>query len=183
LVIQAPTPATAIRTDLKSQYHAALAMLRQAIELSPDASWVDSEHTNAPWQIAYHTLFFAHLYLQPNSAAFRPWEHHQGDCQVPDGIPGPPDPDSPLPLLPEPYAKQAILSYWHIVDAMVDETVDALDVLSAESGFDWYPISKLEHQIVNLRHIQHGAAQLADRVRAARGVGIEWVGARPSGSS
>ena len=28
-------------------------------------------------------------------------------------------------------------------------------------------MSKLEHQLVNLRHIQHHAAQLADRLRSA----------------
>jgi len=33
-------------------------------------------------------------------------------------------------------------------------------------------------QIVNIRHIQHHAAQLIDRVRSAAGVGIRWVAAR-----
>jgi hypothetical protein len=60
---------------------------------------------------------------------------------------------------------------------MVDDAIDALDLHSPESGFSWYRVSKLEHQIVNIRHIQHGAAQLADRLRSAAGVGIDWVGA------
>ena len=38
------TPEAAVRAALKTQYHAALAMLRQAIELCPDAIWRSDEH-------------------------------------------------------------------------------------------------------------------------------------------
>ncbi len=167
-----------LRATLKSQYHAALAMLRQAIELCPAEAWSSGEHVNAPWQVAYHTLFFAHLYIQPNEADFRAWEHHQAEVQYPDGIPGPADPDSPLPLAPDPYTKAQVSAYWTFCDQMVDDAVDAIDVLSPTSGFSWYKLSKLEHQIINIRHIQHGAAQIADRVRALANVGVDWVGAR-----
>lgn len=40
----------ALRTILKSQYHAALAMLREAIERCPDGDWASEEHVNAFWQ-------------------------------------------------------------------------------------------------------------------------------------
>ena len=99
----------ALRATLKSQYHGALAMLQQAIDLCPEGAWSSSEHANAAWQIAYHTLFFTHLYMQPDEAAFRPWEHHQAEVQFPDGIAGPADSDSTLPLLPEPYTKAEAL--------------------------------------------------------------------------
>lgn len=56
----------ALRTILKSQYHAALAMLRETIEQCPDDLWLATQHTNSFWQVAYHTLYFTHLYLQPN---------------------------------------------------------------------------------------------------------------------
>ena len=59
-----------IRSVLKSQYHASLAMLRDAIEHCPTEEWVSTRHKNACWQVAYHTLFFAHLYLQRDEAAF-----------------------------------------------------------------------------------------------------------------
>jgi hypothetical protein len=169
---------TAVRAALKRQYRAALAMLGEAIRECPDEAWATGEHTNAFWQVAYHTLFFTHLYLQPDEAAFRPWEGHRADNQNPDGIPGPPDPGSDLPLLPEPYGKDEILAYWRFCDGMLDGAIDAMDVLATESGFCWYPIPKLEHQIVNIRHIQHGAAQLADRLRAAADLGVSWVGSR-----
>jgi hypothetical protein len=59
---------------------------------------------------------------------------------------------------------------------MVDAAVDALDLESGSSGFAWYPIPKLEHQLVNLRHIQHHTAQLADRLRAFADIGVSWRG-------
>ena len=71
-----------------------------------------------------------------------------------------------------------VLAYWTFCTEKVDGAVDAIDVFARESGFDWYPIPKLEHQLVNIRHIQHGAAQLADRLRASADVGVEWVGHR-----
>jgi hypothetical protein len=170
----------ALREGLKSQYHAGLAMLREAIERCPDDVWEGDEHTNAFWQLAYHALFFTHLYLQPRAETFRPWEQHQGDVQHPDGIAGPVDRDSELPLIPRPYTKAQALEYWSLVDVMVDGAVDALDLHSPESGFHWYKIPKLEHQLVNLRHLQHHVAQLADRLRASADLGIQWVGARPA---
>jgi hypothetical protein len=46
------------------------------------------------------------------------------------------------------------------------------------SGFSWYKVSKLEHQIINVRHLQHHTAQLADRVRRNANVGVRWAGSR-----
>jgi hypothetical protein len=169
-----------LRAILKSQYHASLAMLRQAIDLCPEPLWFGGNYANSFWQIAYHTLFFAHLYVQPSESAFRPWEHHQANVQYPDGVPGPPDPDSRLPLLPDPYTKAETLEYWRVCDQLIDDAVDALDILSPESGFSRYLVSKLEHQLINIRHIQHGAAQLADRLRSATGNSIDWVKAQSS---
>src|SRR5262252_2900343 len=151
---------TDIRPILKSQYHASLAMLREAIERFPDETWYDNRPVNACWQIAYHTLFFTELYLGENSAAYRGWPGHQANVQNPDGMGGP-HPDSTLPVTPKPYSQADTLEYWRVVDSMVDGAIDAMDLGNKESGFPWYKISKLEHQLVNIRHVQHGAAQLA----------------------
>jgi len=152
-----------LRTVLKSQYHASLAMLREAIECCPPEEWVSTGHKNACLQLSYHALFYTHLYLQPDEAAFRPWEHHRGEA---DGIEG------------EPYTQAQVLEYWKFCDRMVDAAVDGLDLDRTETGFSWYRMSKLEHQFVNIRHIQHHTAQLIDRVRSAADVGIRWVSAR-----
>ena len=168
-----------LRSIVKSQYHAALAMFGETIERCPDDLWLNQTPKNAFWQVAYHTLFYTHLYLGLTDADFRPWKEHQADVQNPDGIAHESrGSDDTRSLLPDPYTKTQVLEYWKICDDMVDDAVDAMDLQSSESGFSWYPIPKLEHQLVNIRHIQHGAAQLADRLRAEAGIGISWAGAR-----
>jgi hypothetical protein len=169
-----------LRSILKSQYHAALAMLRETLERCPDDIWSSTDHRNSFWQVAYHTLFFAHLYVQPSEAAFRPWEHHQAEVQHEDGLAGTPDPDSTLPLIPEPYTRAEVLAYWKVCDDLIDDAVDALNLNDPSSGFSWYKVPKFEHQIISIRHIQHHTAQLADRLRSAADIGIKWVQARPT---
>ena len=167
-----PTSAIDIlRSALKSQYHATLAMVRAAINRCPDDLWIrNGGHANPFWRIAYHMLYYTHLYLQPNNRTFRPWEHHQRGIQHMDRP----------PQTGRPYPKVEVLAYWGICESMVDDAVDALDLSNPQSGFSWYKVSKAEHQIINIRHIQYHEAQLADRLRAATGAGVNWADARRS---
>jgi hypothetical protein len=162
-----------VRTALKSQYHAALATLRQAVERCPDELWSRGP-APAFWQVAYHAAFYAHLYMQPNEAAFVPWQKHRAEYQFLTSLPWPPH---RAPNIGEPYTREQVLEYLTLCDGMVDGAVEALDLTSAECGFGWYQMPKLEHQIMNIRHIQHHAAHLAARLRSA-GVteGGAWVG-------
>src|SRR5574341_580508 len=108
----------ALRSALKSQYRATLAMLRTAIRRCPNDLWTARDgHANPFWRIAYHTLFYTDLYLQPNNRVFRPWEHHQRGIQ---------HMDRPLKTL-RPYTKAEVLAYWTICDSMVDDAVNVLD--------------------------------------------------------
>lgn len=167
-----------IRTVLKSQYRATIAMLTDAIENYPEDHWFSQDQPNAAWQIAYHTLYFVEFYSRPTSENFTPWLTHGVETQNDDGIPGPPDSKSSLPLIPDPFSKSQVLSYARFCDEMIDLTIETMDLGSAESGFSWYKVSKLEHQLINIRHAQHGTAQLADRLRAIADVGVKWVGAK-----
>ena len=168
---------TTLRAVLKSQYHAGLAMLREGIERCPDDLWLAERQRNAFWQLAYHALFYTHLYMHSDVASFRPWAGHQSDVQNPDGIPDPPASLAVRsPLIPRPYTRAQALAYWEVCSRMVDSAVDGMDFHRSDCGFPWYKMSKLEHQLVNLRHLQHHAAQLADRLRAELDIGISWVG-------
>jgi hypothetical protein len=160
-----------LRQALKSQYHAALAMLRQAVELCPDTLWT-SGNPNPFWQVAYHAAFFTHLYIQPNEAAFRPWEDHREEYQFLETLPWPPH---RAPNIGEPYAKSQVLDYVAKCDDMVEAAVDALDLAATDPGFWWYKVSKLEHQIINIRHIQHHTTHLAARLRAAADLVVDWI--------
>jgi DinB family protein len=153
-----------VQAVLKSQYHASLSMLRNAIDACPPALWTDASYVNQFWHVAYHTLFYTDLYLQPSESAFVPWEHHRPEYNFFKS-------ESIVP-----YSVDEIRAYCERCDEKVDSAVDRLDLTAAESGFSWYKMSKLEHQFVNLRHLQHHTGQLAERIRQATGRGIDWVG-------
>jgi hypothetical protein len=159
-----------VQAALKNQYHAALAMLKQTIDQCPDDLWTSQGQFPAYWRVAYHTLFFTHFYLQPNVDAFRPWKHARDKCQDLGPV--------SQSTIGEPYSKSQILEYWHVCDTMVDAAVDRLDLDAPECGFPWYQLPKLDHQINNIRHIQHHAALLSGRLRVAAGADIRWVGFR-----
>lgn len=159
-----------IRAALKRQCHAALAMLRQAIELCPPALWDRDDYPTPYWRVAYHTLYFTHLYLQPDLASFQPWSRHRGEHH---DLPWPPGSG---PIITDPYTQADLLEYWAICDALVDGSLDRLDLEAADCGFPWHKgMPKLDHQLHNIRHIQHHAALLAGRLRRASGIEVEWV--------
>jgi hypothetical protein len=161
-----------MRGAIKAQYHASLEMLRQAIDRCPEELWTADGHPSQYWQIAYHALFFAHLYLQAGEDAFIPWEHHREEYQFLENVPWPPH---SRPKIGQPYTRAEVLEYWKICDGMVDACVDSLDLDAPQCGFWWYDMPKLEHQMMNARHIQHHVGQLEDRLRLAGG-SVGWVG-------
>lgn len=173
-----------LRSTLASQYHAALAMLHGAIDSCPDDIWPTVDEGAPFWRVAYHALYYTHLYLQADESAFTPWEHHQTGLQDLDDIPGPEHlltilelPHRP-PQTGVPYSKEQLLTYWTLCDAMVDDAIGKLDLLAPETGFSWHSPSrpKVEQHLVSIRHIQHHTAQLSVRVRdAIGGAGVDWV--------
>jgi hypothetical protein len=177
---------SALRRLLKGQYHAALAMLRQAVERTPEHVWTSDAYPNRTWRMAYHTLYYTHLYLGKRLEDFRPWPQHQTHVQDMDDVHAPSEldeflelPDRP-PLSGKPYSPAQVLSYWTSVDEMVDRSVDAMDLGAKDSGFPWAKLPKAEHQMMSIRHIQHHTAQLADRLRNRVNIGVDWVRTRQS---
>jgi hypothetical protein len=160
---------------IQSQYRAALDMLRAAIRACPDDLWLDSSYTNPAWHIAYHVLFYTHLYLQESGATFSPWQHHRPEYEFLGPIPWE---QNRKPRVEEPYTKDEVLAFFEVCWKEVELRVPAAD-LEAESGFDWLPFSKLELQFYNIRHLQHHTGQLSERIRTRTGVGIGWIGHRP----
>ena len=161
-----------VRSALKSQYHAALSMLRQTIERCPEDLWT---HGQPPqfWQVAYHAAFYTHLYLMPDEKAFVRWEHTRDEYNFLGTLPWPPQ---RAPNIGEPYTKAQLLEYVNKVDVLIDPTVDVLDLTSSDCGFSWYQVPKLQHQIMNIRHLQHHTSILATKLRAATGQPINWIG-------
>ncbi len=53
-----------------------------------------------------------------------------------------------------------------------------MDLDSDSTGFSWYPnMTKLSHELMNLRHIQGHVGQLSELLMA-RGIDVNWIGRR-----
>lgn len=157
---------------LARQYRAALEMLTQAVEKCPDSRWFAADCPNKLWHIAYHTLFYTHLYLHPSAAEFTPWHKHRPDYQYLGAVPWPP---YDRPKIDTPYSKPEILEFHDFCRGEIDARVRSLD-LDSPSGFPWLKFSRFEVHLYSIRHTQHHAGQLIDRLRTADNIGIPWVG-------
>lgn len=160
-----------VRDILISQYQASLAMLEQTISKCPESIWNSPEDKTKFWHIAYHALFYTHLYLY-SEQEFSPWSKHRPDYQYLGRIPRPPH---SLPAIGEPYDKESVLEYLAFCQGQVAEKVPQLN-LEADSGFDWLPFGKLELQIYNIRHLQQHTGELMERLGARAGIEIDWIG-------
>ena len=163
---------------IKSQYRASLEMFGEAVDKCTDALWDDQSYSNRFWHIAYHALFFTHLYLQESDKAFVPWSKHRDEYESLGPLPWPPHRE---PNIGEPYTKEDILEYLGVCRNEVEAKVSALD-LEAESGFHWLPFSKLELEFYNIRHLQHHTGQLVDRLRTKEAIGVGWAKSGDSGA-
>ncbi|MFO7631852.1 MAG: DinB family protein [Caldilinea sp.] len=151
-----------IRTALRSQYGAALAMLRSAVTNCPPSIWEDAADKNRFWHVAYHALFYTHLYLHSSFEEFTPWSRHREEYESMDKTPTPR------------YEQVEVLDFLDECKEFADKTMTALD-LDAPSGFYWLRMNKLELQIYNIRHIQLHAGELAERLSQRAAVDVHWV--------
>lgn len=156
-----------IRRALKAQYGAGLAMLRQAVKRCPDDLWLAGEHPRNTWRVAYHAAYYTHLYLHADSEQFQPWVKHVGKVSDLWGKPK---------IVPA-YSQEDVMGYIDAIVLAMPSLVDAMDLDAQDSGFSYYPgMPKLEHQLVNVRHLQGHVGQLSELLMQ-RGVYTDWISA------
>jgi len=153
------------------QYGAALEMLRLAIMACPPEHWDDPQGRKKFWLVAYHVLFYTHLYLHDALNNFKAWEKYRQGLHRLGSFPEKGEAG-------EPYSREEILELLELCQKTVIDKVSSL-VLEAESGFDWLPFNKLELQLYNIRHIQHHTAELIEWLGANAGIEVDWVGMAP----
>jgi hypothetical protein len=139
-------------------------MLKEAVTLCPEELWDDTAYKNRFWNIAYHALFYTHLYLQLNLEAFSPWEKHR--------------PDSEQLQASNAYSKTEILEYLMVCQDQAARQSPELD-MDGPSGFYWIPMNKLELQFYNIRHLQHHTGELCERLGGMGNVEVAWIGTKP----
>lgn len=155
-----------------SQYHASLEMLKSAIVKCPPALWNDPGAKTKFWHVAYHALFYTHLYLQNSEQTFNPWARHKPNYQFMGPVPWPPH---DKPKLEEPYSQEDILAYLEFCQNEVEEKMVLLNP-DDESGFSWLPFTKMELQIYNIRHLQQHTGELMERLGSQANIEVDWVG-------
>jgi hypothetical protein len=148
-------------------------MLSQAVESCPAEMWDDPAYQNRFWHVAYHAIFYTHLYLHPRDEEFTPWEKQRENYNFMGRLPFPPHTE--LTDL-QPYTPEEILEYAAHLDRQIPGLVASLDLESADSGFSWLPLDKFELQLYTIRHLQHHAGELFDRLGREAGVDVPWVG-------
>jgi hypothetical protein len=158
-----------------SQYLASLEMMKQVVGKCPDVVWRNPVHTNHYWHIAYHALFYVHLYLQPEEADFIPWAKGRPNLNFMGQLPWPPHEKVELG---GPYSQAEILDYLALCQQEVQKQTNTLN-LEAPSGFSWIPLNKLELQFYNIRHLQLHVGELSERLWVEAGVEVSWVGRYP----
>lgn len=177
-----------IRSALKEQYRAGLAMLSQCVDKCPDDLWAttlpcvqDPDRTivRACWRIAFHAAYFTHLYLGQTEDSFQPWPGRRPGW-FDEMWAGPWDMEPfELPEDTEPLSREELRDYIAHVDSLVGPVVDGLDLDAEYSGFSWYRrTSKLSHELLNLRHLQGHVGQLSE-ILMGRGIDIDWVSGTP----
>lgn len=150
------------RDALLRQFRAELDMLSCAVEACPEWLWADDVYPNRFWHVAYHALFFTHLYLSPSPELFQAWDKHREKTERLG------EPAAPA------YTKDEIREYLAFCRRRLEPGVQDVD-LDAASGFPWLPFRRLEVHMYNLRHLAHHTGQLLDRLRNSGQAHANWV--------
>jgi len=149
---------SALLMDLESQYRASLRMLREAVQKCPADEWNSRRDRDRTWKRALHAMYYAHKYVQVKAGDFTLWNGHSKENR---GVP---------------ISKNELLEYASFVEGQIADCLRRCDMRAA-SGFGEYPeASKLEMHIINIRHIQHHAAELYERIGSRRSRGFRWIG-------
>lgn len=154
-----------ISDSVRSQYHAALAMMDGVVAACPAAVWDDASDQNRTWLVVYHALLYTDLYLHPTHDSYEPWEHARVELR------GMGEPEAGT----APYSRAEMQAYVNLIHSRVDQIVPELD-WTAESGFDWIPLDKLELQFYSIRHLQQHIGELAERLWVRAGIEVDWIG-------
>ena len=162
-----------INDVLVSQYRASLQMLRQVIEKTPDQQWNSEEYNNPNWQLAYHVLWGLKFYLGATPESSVPWKNAIEGAESLGGDQDWENPDEGV-VVEGIHTKEELLLFIDDLEEKLQSAIESLP-LHESSGFEWYPYSRLELHINNIRHLQHHMAQIIERLKAKGIKGFSWA--------
>src|SRR5690606_2881384 len=121
-------------------YRAALGMLRDVTEKVPDTEWNSHEYNNPNWQLIYHTIWSAKLYLSASYETFVPFS---GAIEGAESLGGDKDWENSEVEVVGLHSKQEILEFIHENERNLECSLTLL-ALEAASGFVLFPYSRWE---------------------------------------
>lgn len=160
------------RQLIAHQYEAAFCTLNDCIDRCPEEAWDAPIGNLTLSQVAFHTLFFADLYLGPdveslrqqpfhrdNTGFFRDYEELEDRRQQ------------------HRYHRPSIKRYLDHCRRKAQTVVpgESEETLNGPSGFYWKKYNRAELHVNNIRHIQHHAAQLSLRLRNDFAREVRWM--------
>jgi hypothetical protein len=154
------------KTIIWKQFGAAIDMLDNAMLACPDWLWDDRSQQPEFWYLAYHTLFWLDLYLSGSVDGFLPPPPFALEELDPAGV------------IPErPCTKDELRAYLEHCRRKCRETIAVMADHAAgrRCAFRWGEVSFTELLLYNMRHVQHGAAQLNLILRRAIDSAPRWV--------
>jgi hypothetical protein len=170
-------------TALWRQFGAAIDMLEDALKACPEALWQERlwRDPSPPWfppqfaefwYVTFHALVWLDLYLSgvPEEEFAPPAPFAQGELDSAEATPE------------QPYTKEELRAYLASLRQKCHATLSALtdEQAGRPVEYPWskgQPISFLELQLYNLRHVQEHAAQLSLFLgqRATPAADLDWV--------
>jgi len=156
-----------------AQFGAALRMLEEAIRLMPQEWWELPPREGEAWVLAHHTVFWLNFYLTPPDETFTPptafgLEELDPEGRLPERAP----------------AREDLLQWLHAGRREMARQLEEMDETLASQDSPWRPgLSRLELLLYNLRHVQHGAAQLNALLRRQVDRAAPWCSREAEASS
>ena len=154
------------------QFGAAIDMLENAIVECPDQVWGNGPRDY--WYLVYHTLFWLDFYLSDSPEEFRPPEPFGLEELDPSGV-----------FPPRAYGKDEMRRYLRHGRDKCRTKLERLTDEAAASRYRFHrlDVSVAELLLYNLRHVQHGAAQLNLLLRQKTNSAPRWVGRAQSNAT
>jgi hypothetical protein len=141
---------------VRSQYLAALKMLKEAVVKCPDSMWDAPEDQDRVWFKAQHALYWTQRYLRSTDKEFVPGKLHQ-------------KPESGVPL-----AKSSVLEYLHSIEQQIIQNFGTRAGRTTHSRTGAV-LRKLELHLVNIRHLQQHTGELYERIGGRGHIMLHWT--------
>ncbi|MCC7102565.1 MAG: hypothetical protein IT206_05740 [Fimbriimonadaceae bacterium] len=152
---------TKVKAALESQYLGTLSMMRECISLATPEIWVAGKWPRSFWRIAFHGLFYTDLYSGQTANDHKDWP---GTSSGGGGLWEDDDDDR----TEGPYAQEEMIKYCDWLAGEIPKRLAAMDLDSETCGIPWYePFPKLDHQVLNIRHLAGHVGQLSELLMAS----------------